>query len=530
MGTAFQPYLIGNQRTGLDLALNPWLLPSDAYTVLDDCYLYQGRIEKRLGAQVLGSLSNQVYDIDSNQLVIDIDSGNQAVVDPLINTNVAITGLLEYQDSLGNIQLIALSTQRLFRFIPSLGYFYDMAGDNLWTGTSADYFHQYTWLNNMYLVNGVDPLYYYTGSSVKLQVIDPMATGANTVTGAVLVFAFKGRLVIFNTIEDGIRLPQQARWCSIGDPTDWPQANYLAAPTQDIIVGGCFMGDTIVIFFNKSVWTFSYTADADLPFIWTRIPGIQGGAVAKNAVLPFQDQALALSPTRIVCTDGITVYYADEKIPQFGVQMNPSLLKYCNSIICEKYSQLWLTYPSRTDSVSNTDKALILNFDDKSWATMTLSYTSFGLWSQTYDSGSGTVSAGYPQLLAGRFDGKVIQLNTGGVDSNGAVFWCNIQTGQLNPFSKQGRKCWLGWIDLLVDTSLTGQIAVNIYGDGVATPYLTYASVPLTDGKGGDKSLVRIPVNVEATFHQLQIIHGTADQLVIHAVIPWAKQGGRLYG
>ena len=529
MATPFQPFLIGNQRTGLDLSLDPWLLAADAYVTLDNAYLYQGRVEKTLGRVILSTLSNQVYDIDSNQLVIDTDSGNQPVVDPLINTLSSIMGIFEYQDNLGNIQLTCLTEQRLFRFIPSLGYFYDMTGNNNWTGSDSDFFHQYTWLNNMYLVNGVDMLYYYNGSSVNQQIIDPMQTGANTVTGAVLVFAWKDRLILFNTVEDGIRLPQQARWCDIIDPTSWNQANYLAAPTQDIIVGGCFMGDQITIFFNKSVWAFNYTGDSTLPFVWTRIPGIAGGAISRKGILPFRDQALGISPTRIVATDGLSVYYADEKIPQFETLMNPALLKYCNSIIYEKYSQIWMAYPSLA-AIKNTDQVLILNFDDKSWSTMGLSSTCLGSWSQTYNSGSGTVSAGYPQLLAGRNDGSIIQLNQGGTAANGGQITATIKTGQLNPFSKQSRRCLLGWIDLLVDTSLTGQISVSIYGDGVATPYLTYSAVPLTDGKGGDKSFVRIPVNVEASFHQLQILHSTSDQLVVHAMIPYAKPGGRLYG
>ena len=404
-----------------------------------------------------------------------------------------------------------------------------MAGNNNWNGGDSDFFHQYTWLNNMYLTNGVDDLYYYDGSHVRHQMIDPMATGANTVTGAVLVFAWKNRLILFNTIESGTRLPQQARWSAINDPTTWNQADYLSAPTQDIIVGACFMGDQITVFFNKSVWAFSYTGDSTLPFVWTRIPGITGGAVARKAIFPFEDQALAISPTRIVGCDGIQTYYADEKIPQFGTLMNPALLKYCYSVLHEKYSQIWLTYPSQA-AFTYPDKMLVLNFDDKSWSTFSFSQSVLGLWSQTYNSGAGTVSAGYPQMLAGTRDGRILQLNQGGTDLGGTSITATIQTGQLNPFLKQGRSCYLGWIDLLVNTSATGTISVQLFGDGITTPYLTYTGIPLTDNRGGTKSFIRVPVNVESGFHQLQISHSTSDQLVIHAVIPWAKAGGRISG
>ena len=532
MAASFKPFLIANKRTGLDLALDPWLLPGDAYTTLNNAYLYQGRIQKRLGQQLLATLNNQAYDIDAGQLVWDTDSGGQPVIDPNINTSSPIMGLFEYEDSLGNIQLIAITEQRLFRFVPSLGYFYDMAGDNLWSGGDSDFFHQYTWNSRMWLVNGVDMLHYYDGSHVFQQVIDPNATGANTVTGAALCFAWKDRLILFNTQEtvNGVttRIPQQARWCAVGDTTTWNQADYLAAETQDIIVGGCFMGDQLTIFFNNSVWAFIYTGDSTQPFVWSRIPGIAGGAVGKKAILPFQDQALGISPTRIVGTDGITVYYTDEKIPQFLTLMNPAQLKYCYGALYEQFSQIWLSYPSIASS-QYPDSILVFNFDDNSWQTFSFSGSVLGTWRQTYNAGAGTISAGYPQLLAGNRSGQVLQLNTGGTDA-GSPITLTIQTGQINPFSKEGRRCWLGWVDLFVGTNLTGTIGVNLYSDGQATPYAIYTGVPLVDGKGADKSFVRIPANVEADYHQIQITHSTSDQLIVHATIPYCKPGARFYG
>lgn len=536
----FQPFVIADQKSGLKLNRDPWLLPVDAYVELSECYMFQGRIEKRRGQEVLAGLDQRVYDVDSSQIVTDTDAG-EPVIDPLVNTSLPIVGLFQYQDNLGALQLIAMTTQRLFSFIPSLGVFIDMAGDNLWTGADSDFFCQDTWLNNMYLVNGVDDLHYYDGKHVWPVVIDPNGTGTNTVTGAVFVFLYYGRLVLLNTMEtvtnvvDGAdvttttRIPQQARWSDIGKPLSWSQQNYLAAPTQDTLVSAAILNGVLTAFFNNSVWILLYTQNYQLPFEWVRIPGVSGGTVSKKAVLTFSDQAVSIGPKRITGCDGVQCSYIDQNIPQFITEMNPVLFKYCYGLLHEKYSQLWLTYPSK-DATTYPDKILVMNFDDKSWSTFNFVQSVLGIWDQEYDATTGALTAGYPQLLAGTRDGRVLLINQGGTDLDESVITATILTGQLSPFIKKGNDCNLGWVDLLVDSYSGGLVDVNFYADGYPIPYRSYTGIPLADGSGGTKSIIRIPVNCEAMFHQMKITHATEDQLVIHAVTWWCKEGGRSVG
>lgn len=50
-----QQYLVGPYETGEQNNLEPWLLPEDAFRVLEDAYVWRGRVKKRFGYSLLGT-------------------------------------------------------------------------------------------------------------------------------------------------------------------------------------------------------------------------------------------------------------------------------------------------------------------------------------------------------------------------------------------------------------------------------------------------------------------------------------------
>lgn len=60
MTMGYQPFLIANPRVGMERDLEPWLLPEDAFPDLEDCYLWRGRIKKKMGYNLLGRLNLQI--------------------------------------------------------------------------------------------------------------------------------------------------------------------------------------------------------------------------------------------------------------------------------------------------------------------------------------------------------------------------------------------------------------------------------------------------------------------------------------
>ncbi len=52
---SLQKYLVGPYETGEQNNIEPWLLPEDAFRVLEDAYVWRGRVKKRFGYSLLGT-------------------------------------------------------------------------------------------------------------------------------------------------------------------------------------------------------------------------------------------------------------------------------------------------------------------------------------------------------------------------------------------------------------------------------------------------------------------------------------------
>ena len=59
-------FLIANTQVGMQKSLEPWLIPTDAYPDLEDCYLFRGRVKKRRGYRLLGRLNRQIGTTDGS--------------------------------------------------------------------------------------------------------------------------------------------------------------------------------------------------------------------------------------------------------------------------------------------------------------------------------------------------------------------------------------------------------------------------------------------------------------------------------
>src|SRR5690606_30909622 len=53
----YEPFAISNFRTGLDKAMQPWLIPRDAYQTMENAHLYLGVLEKVTGYTLFAKMS-----------------------------------------------------------------------------------------------------------------------------------------------------------------------------------------------------------------------------------------------------------------------------------------------------------------------------------------------------------------------------------------------------------------------------------------------------------------------------------------
>jgi hypothetical protein len=61
----YQPFLIAPLQIGLERDIQPWLLPEEAYSDLENMYVYRGRLKQRLGFSHLGEEGRFIREISS---------------------------------------------------------------------------------------------------------------------------------------------------------------------------------------------------------------------------------------------------------------------------------------------------------------------------------------------------------------------------------------------------------------------------------------------------------------------------------
>ena len=49
-------FLIGPYEIGQENNVEPWLLPEKAFEILEDAYVWRGRVKKRFGYSLIGSI------------------------------------------------------------------------------------------------------------------------------------------------------------------------------------------------------------------------------------------------------------------------------------------------------------------------------------------------------------------------------------------------------------------------------------------------------------------------------------------
>ena len=464
-----------------------------------------------------------------------------------------IMGMPTYYDDAGNSQFLVQNTKRINVYNPTTGKLNDLTETDVFTGDDNNFFWYDNWKERLFITNNIDRVKTYDGATLANLLIDIDNDTTNEVDTCLLIFFYKGHLILLRTMEDGVSFPQRARWSNSNSYTDWygGSAGFVDCPTIDWIMGADFIGDDLIVIFEKSVWILKYTGDPLLPFEWQQIKSTEGCS-ATFSLLPFADEILFLGATSIMGTDALDIYNIDQKIPDFSLNFNQSAFQYVYGSVVEELRQAWLAFPSASADLNDT--VLMLNYEEGNFATFALPIHCLGYYKVTdeplwddYDVlwddldmfwDEKSTQAGYPISLGGTHDGILYQLNYGGswqTKTLGANGWTVAETsipfslysGELNPFSEQGQKARLGFIDFLVNKDEGISFFVDFYVDGDTNPYKT-AEVTC-DGGAGTKVWKRVFAGAEGAFHQLQLRHVKANQtLNIHAMNFYLKPSGRI--
>jgi hypothetical protein len=419
------------------------------------------------------------------------------------------------------------------------------ASYELMTGSDSDFIWFENWRDVGYYTNNQDQIQKYDGNYPTKLTIDLDVEGGpdNDVNTCLLIFHIKNRILLLRTTEKGVSYPQRARWSNVttrGTTIKFTETDRSDADRDDWIMGADFIGNELIVWFERGAMKLVYTGDLDVPFRWENVPS-QEGCYATMSIAPFSDELICVGPTRFVACDGRDVYGIDDKIPDLMLTFNQDALQYCYSLVIEENRGFLTSYASALEDKPNM--ALWVNYEEDNFATYNLpihvmGYSSLeatlslddmagiSLDDLDYSLDDKTLQAGYPTTLMGMRNGKVYKLNDGGAD-DGAAIECSAKTSRWNPYQKEGRKAVLGCVKFLVDTNDNASFDVKFYADSENSAYKTATVTCSETGSLTDKVWKIAYGGAEGAFHMLELgNNASANRPRIHAIVAYFKRGG----
>lgn len=480
--TGYTPLKITSPETGLVQNREDFLLPDDAYPILQNAYVWRERIRRKNAFELLGRLQRNfttlslgdsgaspwtfiIYStitpafllpnqpnpgIVPGSVVITIgtivftDQGNGTLTSPTLGNS----GIINY--ATGSVTLThtagaGIATTITFSYYPNLpvmgirqkenqnstndttvffdqvyAYVYNGVSNTFqeflpgttWTGQNYEFF----WTTNYWVgtgnlkifwatnfSNSGDPIRYTNGGMATNWVnFQPIINAAGEIlVQALCILPYRGRLVVFNTIETDGPHTNRIRWAAIGNPFTvvspivttvnadaWlddkrGQGGFLDIPTSEDIVSVGFVRDNIVIYCERSTWQLRYTGRTIAPFQIERVNS-ELGAQSTFSTVQFDTSLVGIGDKGIVECDSYSSTRIDIKIPDFVFNFQDSNNGYerIQGIRDFKNRLAYWTYCSSSSSGNFPDSRLVYNYENDSWAIFTDSLTVLGNFQQ----------------------------------------------------------------------------------------------------------------------------------------------------
>ncbi len=501
---SYQPFLIADFQTGKDISKTLWLVPQDAFPILSNARVHKGVLEKRYGSTLLAATG----------------------------TGLPIMGIFEarYQ---GVPRILVPDTKRMYSYALTAAVLTDLSTVDTYTGTDADYFQFCTFNGKTYFVNGVqaDGVRSWNDATDSLAV--ETTAGAVTIQTCRHLYVLKDRLHFVSPTIGGVFYPDYTYYSDVDSVTITGASQYYKYARDDVPVNCTALDmETILIMGRKSSWRVVYTGDTLTPFTCKTVDAVTGSLTPHVAVeyrSPTVGRLIAtLSNTQMLAFDGFQFRKIDAPIRDLTQEMALRYLHYCQGTRLTEREALYLTYPETGQTYPNV--VLEYNVLENNWATHNLALhcvqgISGEVPSSDYGYGAGILgraSSGY--TLAGDRNGNLLRLDYGASDNSSNIAM-EIRSAALNPFQKDRRKAYLGWIDLYADNDANATFSLYLYKDDGTTAYKTIA---VSCSGAGDRFWQRINVGGDVgNFHRLRIANDAQNNRPrIHAICPWFKPGG----
>lgn len=348
------------------------------------------------------------YMTGSVTLTTTVGAGNATTVSLTYYPALPVMGILKRDVSTFGIDsTVFFDTKYAYQYVNGFG---ELVPGTTWTGTNTDFFwaanyqgatpdlrYFFTTNNNIDITASMyDPIRYYNNSIwTNLQ---PLVTATNTMWQALILIPYYGRLLALNTWEGptgstytgATNFFSRCRFSQVGDPTSansWRSdmfglGGFIDAPTNEAIVSAAFFRNTLIVFFEYSIWQLRYIGEYGLPFIFERISS-DFGAVSPYSPIVFDQGVMAVSDRGIIQAAANGITRLDDQIPEqvFSFEIQNSAPNFVHGIRDFEKELVYWNYvdtsnASTTQSYPNT--VLVFNYRNNTWAKFRDTITCFG--------------------------------------------------------------------------------------------------------------------------------------------------------
>ena len=381
-------------------------------------------------------------------------------------------------------QTIAFDTVYAYVFING---WQEFIPGTTWTGSDSNFFWSTNywvgdgnlkifWVTNFSGITG-DPIRYTNGSQ-WINFAPTIDASGNVLAQCLAMLPFRGRLVVFNTLEGAnlaasVAFTNRIRWAAIGtpfstasaivtpvNPNAWRddirgQGGFLDIPTSESIVAVGFVRDNLVIYCERSTWQLRYTGRSIAPFQIEKVNSELGSESTFSAV-QFDTSLVGIGDKGVVECDSFKSERIDIKIPDlvFEFKNENDGTKRVHGIRDFQQRLAYWTYVYNP-AESNVDqkfpnRRLVYNYENDSWAIFTDSLTCLGTiqipTSRTWLSANTTwskanfpwldVPAQFPEICGGNQQGYVMNLSSNlqpQVNNDETLFISNITGNTTTP-------------------------------------------------------------------------------------------------
>jgi hypothetical protein len=334
--------------------------------------------------------------------------------------NLPVMGLRSRElNNINNEATIAFDTKYAYRFANG---WQEFIPGTTWTGTDYNFFwstnywvdsgltNKLFWVTNFSGTSG-DPIRYTDGTTwTDFAPIISNGDPTQKLQQCLAILPFRGRLVVFNTLE-GPTLGtskayfQRIRWSAIGNPLiaysagppvtgSWVddvqgKGGFLDIPTAENITAVGFVRDNLVVYCERSTWQLRYRGSSVAPFQIERINSELGAESAFSAV-QFDTSLVGIGDKGVVECDSFKSDRIDIKIPDlvfyFNSQDNNESRVYGTRNFQKKIAFWSYPYaPSQIEGQKFPNRRLIYNYENDSWAIYKDSFTCYGTYQSQED-------------------------------------------------------------------------------------------------------------------------------------------------